>query len=118
MEEQTVWIGSVLTRKQDVQQSLQEPVHFVGEELATSILYADDNGAWERKETLFRADDGRLLVYVQDRSQEQESACSLHEASFPDLGRRGRFAGLGQGWWFLALPEIAEVGEAWGHHAP
>ena len=111
MEEQTVWIGSALSRKRDVEQSLQEPVRFVGEELATSILYADGNGAWERKETLFRADDGRLLVYVQDRSQEKASACSLHEASFADLGRRGRFAGLGQGWWFLALPETVGGGE-------
>jgi hypothetical protein len=118
VEEQIVWIGDAIIPKGGAEQGRQRPVRFHGEELAVAIVVGENNGAWQRKETLFRTGDGRLLVYVQDRSQAEGSACGLYEASPADLCRDGRFAGLGQGWWFLALPETGYASPEQAEGAP
>jgi hypothetical protein len=111
METQVLSVESYQGIRSNAPKSETQPMSFVGEELATSIQYAADD-TWERKETLYRATDGRLLVYVQDRSKTLTSAYSLHEATMADLVVGGRFAGLGQGWWFMLLPD-ADDGGRW-----
>ena len=103
MEELVVWIGSFKTGEDGQQEGDTRPVRFVGEELASSTQYAEETGLWEVIQTLYRREDGRLLVHVKDRSQPDTHLYSLHEATMEDLQPDGRFAGLGEGGWFWVL---------------
>jgi len=104
MEKQVLWVENPQSQQVPVP-GVTHPVSFLGERLATATLYSEDHRTWERKETLFQAEDGRLLVYVEDRSKRTGGAYRLYEATKADLGVQGRFAGLGHGGWFLALPD-------------
>jgi len=113
MEKQILWVGNSQKIRKEALPGVTEPVSFLGEKLAIATLYAEDHKTWQRKETLFRDEEGHLLVYVEDRSQTPDGAYKLYEATKADLGVRGRFASLGHGGWFLALPDAGDGQPQW-----
>jgi hypothetical protein len=97
-----VHVGTVQSNSGGIVQDTRRPVEFVGEELATFTEYGlgrggaitDTHGVTE---TLYRAEDGRLIVHVEDwsRWQGEPSTETLHEVEEADLRAGGRFEQLG-----------------------
>lgn len=103
METITVRIGSVVGMSGGQTQDNTREVQFVGEKLATRREYGyseHTGGITDTRgtdETLYRTEDGRLVVYVEDWSkwQGEPNRYSLVEVTEDDLGVNGRFEALG-----------------------
>lgn len=101
MTEITVQVGSATTASGGVHQDNRREVKFAGVEVASRTEYGTHKGNVSDTrgvtETLYRTDDGRLVVHVKDwsRWQGEPSTYSLHEVSEADLGVGGRFEMLG-----------------------
>ena len=102
MDKVTVSIGTVEATSGGVTQNNTREVEFAGEELAEHTLYGrgrnggitDSRGVTE---TLYKTEDGRLVVHVKEWSQWQgePNIYSLVEVTEADLGPNGRFEALG-----------------------
>jgi len=103
MEHITLRIGT-RTATGSVTQDLTRDVEFEGEELARrkEYGYSDRTGGVTdtrgTTETLYRAADGRLVVYVEEWSHWQGEPNRYHllEVTEDDLGVNGRFEALGR----------------------
>lgn len=103
MEKITVSIGSLVGMSSGFTQYNTREVEFVGEELArhTEYGYSDRTGGLTDTrgvtETLYKTEDGRLIVYIEDwsRWQGEPNHYSLVEVTEDDLGINGRFEALG-----------------------
>lgn len=102
METITVHIGTLTTLSNGAVQDDRRPVEFVGEELAQRTEYGlhrgnptDTRGVTE---TLYRTEDGRLVVHVEDwsRWQGEPDHHSLVQVTEADLQPGGRFEALGR----------------------
>jgi len=97
-----LWIGTEQHMRDGRTQDLTRPVEFEGEELAKLITFGDHKGSPTDTrgitETLYRTEDGRLVVYVEEWSRWQGEAnhYDLIEATEGDLGATGRFETLGR----------------------
>ena len=102
MAKVTVSIGSVVAGSGGQTNDYTRRVEFVGEELASRTEYGlgrgggitDSRGVTE---TLYKTEDGRLVVHVEDWShwQGEPNVYSLVEVTEADLGANGRFEALG-----------------------
>ena len=103
MEEITVEIGSTVALSSGHVQKQLKPVRFVGEQLAslTEFGRSDQTGALTDTRgvtrTLYKTDDGRYVVYIEDWSkwQGEPSHYSLQEVKEADLDATGPYAELG-----------------------
>ena len=102
METQRVLIGSVTSGRGGFTQDNTHAVEFVGEELGKLTIYGvgRDGGITDTRgvtQTLYRAEDGRLVVHVQEWShwQEEPTTYTLLAATEADLGPDGAFEDLG-----------------------
>lgn len=97
METITLEVGTVTCINGRTQEHLR-PVEFVGEKLASRREYTGDNDTRGVDETLYRCEDGRLVVYVEDwsRWQGEPDTYRLVPVVEADLGPNGRFEYLGQ----------------------
>jgi len=97
-----LYIGTEQHLRDGRSQDLTRPVEFVGEELARTTFFGTHKGGTTDTrgvtETLYRADDGRLLVYVEEWSRWQGEAnhFRLHRVTEDDLGVNGQFEVLGR----------------------
>ena len=98
----TVQIGSIVTGNSGQTNDNRRDVQFAGEKLASRTEYGSGNngGITDTRgvtETLYRADDGRLVVHVDvwSRWQGEPSMESLQLVTEDDLSPTGRFAELG-----------------------
>ena len=75
METVKLYIGTEQHMRDGRSQDLTRPVEFTAEELAKLTTFGEHRGSPSDTrgvtETLYRADDGRLLVYVEDWSRWQ-----------------------------------------------
>lgn len=119
METQRVKVGVLGTTGSGMGYDHTRGVEFIGEELARVTHYGTGrNGAPTdtrgTTETLYRTEDGRHVVYIEDwsRWQGEENRYRLVEASPEDLEPTGRFgefadaAGMGRP---LTLDEALEA---------
>lgn len=102
MDKITVQVGSVVAGSSGQVNDNRRDVVFTGEELGSRTEYglSDKGGITDTRgvtETLYRTDDGRLIVHVKDWShwQGEPSTYSLVEISEADLQPGGRFEDLG-----------------------
>jgi len=101
MDTITLHIGTVMTGSSGQTNDNRREVQFTGEELASRTEYGVGRGGLSDTrgvtETLYRAEDGRLLVHVKDwsRWQGEPNTYSLHEIGEADLQPGGRFEWLG-----------------------
>jgi len=97
METITVEVGTV-QRIGSIVQDERRPVEFVGEQLARMTTCTGDDDTRGVTETLYRAEAGRLLVYIEDWShwQGESSSYFLRQVTEDDLGVGGEFEHLGR----------------------
>jgi hypothetical protein len=103
MDTQTVYIGTVETLSSGRTQDDRRAVEFIGEEVGrlTTYGYDDKRGRLTdtrgTTETLYRTEDGRLVVHVKDWSQWQgePNTETLQTANETDLQPGGHFEALG-----------------------
>mgnify|MGYP000940831319 CR=1 FL=1 len=103
MDTQTVTIGTVETTSSGRTQDDRRAVEFIGEEVGHLTTYGYDSkrGALTdtrgTTETLYRTEDGRLVVHVKDWSQWQGEPTteSLRAVTEADLSIGGKFEALG-----------------------
>ncbi len=101
METITLEVGTVVVGNGFVQDDRQ-PVEFVGERLARRTVYGLEKGKPTDTrgvtETLYRTEDGRLVVYVENWSRWQGEASYYHleQVDKADLDVDGRFEDLGR----------------------
>lgn len=99
----TVQVGSIVSGSSGQTNDNRRDVEFVGELLAERTEYGtghegvtitDSRG---RTETLYRTEDGRLVVHIKDwsRWQGEPTTYSLRQVTQDDLGPTGDFAELG-----------------------
>ena len=98
----SVQIGTVQSSNSGIVQDSTKTVEFQAETLGNLRTYGDgrDGNPTDTRgtdETLYRTDDGRLVVHVEDWSQWQgePSIYTLHEVTEADLQPNGRFEALG-----------------------
>lgn len=90
MEQVRLLIGNMYAFRQ---------VEFVGEVLAeNSRAYATQQGRFEVEETLYRSDDGGLLIHVEKlpSSEKLYEFSTLRKVQEEDLTEGGEFAELGR----------------------
>ena len=97
-----VLVGSVVAGNSGIVNDNTREVEFVAEQLAKLTEYGmgRDGGVTDTRgvtETLYRTDDGRLVVHVKDWSnwQSEPTTYSLHEVTEADLEGDGQFWALG-----------------------
>ncbi len=97
----TVSIGSVVAGSSGQTNDNTREVEFVGESLASRTEYGlgRDGGITDSRgvtETLYKTEDGRLVVHVKDWShwQSEPNTYTLHEVTEADLGANGQFEAL------------------------
>ena len=102
METFKVYIGSVTSGNTGITLDTTREVEFTGEELAEFCQAGTHKGAVTdtrgTMETLYRAEDGRLIVHAKEWShwQGEPTVYTLQEVTAEDLGPAGRFAFLGE----------------------
>ena len=102
MEKVTVQVGSLSVLSNGATQDTRRPVEFVGERLAERTEYGSgDHGLTDTRgvtETLYKTEDGRYVVHVEDwsRWQGEPDTYHLHVATPEDLGPGGRYEALGR----------------------
>lgn len=96
-----VAVGSIVASSNIVNDNTQE-VEFVGEKLASYTEYGTNRAGGPSDtrgttETLYKTEDGRLVVHVKDWSKWQGEPTSFNvlEVTEDDLGPTGRFGILG-----------------------
>jgi len=101
MEKQTVKVGVLGTTDHGTGYDHTRTVEFIGEELARTTHYGfERNGAptdtQGTTETLYRTEDGRLVVYIENWShwQGEGNSYRLVKAEPEDLEPTGRFSEL------------------------
>jgi len=102
MESIKLYVGSIVAGNSGQQNDTRRPVEFVGELVASHTEYGfgpgggitDTRGVTE---VLYRTDDDRLIVHVDDwsRWQGEPSTEQIHEVAEADLQIGGRFERLG-----------------------
>ena len=102
MESIEVHVGSIVTGNSGQQNDTRRPVEFTGERVASHREYSfgprggitDTRGVTE---TLYKTEDDRLIVHVDDwsRWQGEPSTEQIHEVTEADLQAGGRFERLG-----------------------
>jgi len=121
----TVRIGTLAVSNGGREQDLTRVVEFIGEQLAIRTEAGVGRGSEITDtrgvtETLYRAEDGRLVVYVEDWShwQNEPNTYTLHVVTEADLQPGGRFERLGYESDYgraltldEALQELADVGD-------
>jgi hypothetical protein len=92
----TVEIGTTVCLDGHVQGNTRK-VGFNGQSLGRRVIYEDDRGNRGFTETLYRTDDGRLVVHVKDwsRWQGEPSVARLVQVTPADLDSGGPFELLG-----------------------
>lgn len=102
MDKITVKIGTG-TGGSSFTQDLTREVEFVGEELASRTIYGTSDKGYLTDtrgvtSTLYKTEDGRLVVAVKDWSnwQGEANTYSLEAVTEADLGANGRFEELGR----------------------
>ncbi len=125
MDKITVRIGTLAVSNGGREQDLTRVVEFIGEQLAIRTEAGVGRGSEITDtrgvtETLYRAEDGRLVVYVEDWShwQNEPNTYTLHVVTEADLQPGGRFERLGYESDYgraltldEALQELADVGD-------
>jgi hypothetical protein len=104
MEKVSVLVGSVVAANNGFVQDNTREVEFVGEQLGsrTEYGYSERSGGLTDTrgvtQTLYKTEDGRLIVHVKDWSRWQGEPTTYHlqEVSEADLGVGGDFEALGQ----------------------
>ena len=102
METVKLWIGRVERLRDGRANDMRRPVEFEGEKLAEVTTYRQRTGSVtgprRTTETLYRAEDGRLLVYTQEWSTCRGEAehHSMQQVMAEHLGPDGRFSALGR----------------------
>ena len=104
MDTITVQVGSVVSGNSGQTNDTRREVEFVGEELGRRTEYGEGRGGGitdtrGTTETLYRAEDGRLIVHVNDwsRWQGEPDILSLHHVTETDLQPGGQYELLGAG---------------------
>lgn len=98
----TVLMGTYVVGSGGIVQDDRWEVQFEGEELAQRTGYGYDRGDLTDTrgvtQTLYRTEDGRLVVHVEDwsRWQGEPTTYTLLEVTEEDLGVGGRFEALGR----------------------
>jgi len=119
MDTITVHVGKIVATDNFTQDDTRE-VQFVGEKLATYKRFVDLGGTRGVAETLYRTEDGRLIVHVADWSQwvNEPNYYLLFEVTESDLQVGGRFEALGHEAGFgrpltldEALSDLSELGD-------
>lgn len=101
MEKVQVKIGSVTVGSCGLSQDTTRTVEFVGEELAWRTQAGEHRSQITDirgvTETLYKTDDGRLVIFVEDWSQWEDGPVtySLSQVTEADLGVGGHFEVLG-----------------------
>jgi hypothetical protein len=102
METITVHVGSIVTGNSGQTNDTRREVEFVGEELASRTEYGEGKGGGITDtrgvtETLYKSEDGRLIVHIKDwsRWQGEPNIYSLHAITEADLQPGGRYELLG-----------------------
>jgi len=102
MDKVTVYVGSVVAGNSGQVNDDRKEVAFVGEKLAERTEYGEGRGGGITDtrgltETLYRTDDDRLVVHVEDWSkwQEEPNRYALVEVEKADLQPGGEYAALG-----------------------
>ena len=101
MERQKLLVGSITTASGGVTLDTTRVVEFDGEKLAELHQAGMHKGGVSdtrgTKETLYRAEDGRLVVHTEDWShwQAEPTTYILQEVTEDDLQGTGRYAMLG-----------------------
>lgn len=103
MDTQTVYIGTLETLSNGASQDNRREVEFSGEKLGSTTAYGYDSRRGNVTdtrgvtETLYRTEDGRLVVHVKDwsRWQGEPNTESMHVVTEEDLGPDGRFWAVG-----------------------
>lgn len=102
MQKHTVTIGSVTTGSSGLSQDNTREVEFMAELLAENRQAGEHKGQVTDTrgtvETLYRTEDGKLVVHVKDWShwQGEPTDYSLYEVTEDDLGPTGYYWQLGQ----------------------
>jgi hypothetical protein len=104
MKTQTICVGSRTTLDTGEVQDLTRPVEFIGEKLASRTKYSysslmdSPTNARGVTETLYKTEDGRLVVHVKkwSRSPGEPTEHGLCKVTEEDLGVNGRFEALGR----------------------
>ena len=104
METITLEVGSIVALSSGITNDNRRPVEFVGELLATRTEYGNDHRSGNPTdtrgitETLYRTEDGRLVVYVEkwSRWQGEPSHYSLYQVTEADLSVGGQYEDLGR----------------------
>jgi len=96
MKEIKLYIGSSRIMQNGQQDDDTRPVMFTGELVYARTAYIGTDTR-SVTESLYRTDDGRQIVYVEDRSrwQGETTTRSLHEIDDDDLQPGGQFEALG-----------------------
>jgi len=102
MDKVTILVGSTVVGSSGQTNDNTKEVEFEAEELASRTEYGSgrDGGITDSRgvtETLYKTNDGRLVVHVKDWShwQGEPDTYTLHEATEADLSATGRWSALG-----------------------
>ena len=97
-----LWIGKVERLPDGRANDMRRPVEFEGEKLAEVTTYRQRKGSVtgprRTTETLYRTEDGRLLVYAQEwsRCHGETEHHSMQQVMAEHLEPGGRFSALGR----------------------
>ena len=102
METITIQVGSIVSGNSGQTNDSRRDIVFVGEKMASHTEYGEgrDGGITDTRgvtETLYRTEDGKLIVHVEDwsRWQGEPNTESLQEVTEADLSPTGNYAALG-----------------------
>ena len=97
MEEITLYVGTV-TAPRGFVQDRRRPVVFRGEKVAELSWLTGNDDTRGVNQTLYRTEDGRLVVYVEEwsRWQGEPSRYRLYQVTEVDLDVGGEFEDLGR----------------------
>lgn len=97
MDTVTLNVGTVRRNRSGHVTDSCRPVEFVGELVASRTVHTGNDDTRGVSESLYKTDDGRLVVYVEDwsRWQGEPSVYSLREVAEADLQPGGRYEMLG-----------------------
>jgi len=98
VEDIEVQVGQVRTLQSGQTEDNLRPVKFRGEVLGRRETYTGGDDTRGVTETLYKTEDGRLIVYVEvwSRWQGEWDRSNLHKVTEADLGVGGEFELLGR----------------------
>lgn len=118
MDQIELEVGSIWTVN-GIPQSTLRPVVFTGEKLGSYSRFTGNNDSRGITETLYRTEDGRLVVHkkIWSRWQGEPTIYRLREVSEEDLSVGGEFEMLGRECGYgrpLTLDEALQANESTG----